>query len=58
MVMVNERNRAWLPVLMPQLEGDVVVVVGAAHLPGTVGIVASLKDVGCRVEPLMLPAKK
>ena len=55
-VMVNDRNRAWMPKLRAALDaGGAVVVVGAAHLPGREGLIAMLRQSGYRVQKTMLP---
>lgn len=55
-VMVQERNSAWMPPLRQYLdEGHAVVVVGAAHLPGTDGLISLLREAGYRVKPVELP---
>ncbi|OAS90028.1 hypothetical protein A6I77_23285 [Achromobacter xylosoxidans] len=57
-LMLTERNAEWVTPLRRYLdEGDAVVVVGAAHLPGTDGVVALLRGHGYRVEPILLPAQ-
>jgi uncharacterized protein YbaP (TraB family) len=57
-LMLTERNADWLTPLRRYLdEGDAVVVIGAAHLPGTDGVVALLRDQGYSVEPVLLPAQ-
>lgn len=57
-LMLTERNAEWITPLRRYLdEGDAVVVVGAAHLPGTDGVVALLRGHGYRVEPILLPAQ-
>lgn len=52
------RNRAWLPRLQKLLAGDhaQLVIVGAAHLVGSDGLVALLKAQGYAVTPVALPA--
>lgn len=51
--LVGERNRRMLAAARPMLEaGGTFVAVGAQHLVGTDGIVAGLKALGYRVEPL------
>ena len=56
-VMVRERNEAWVPVLRPYLdEGNAVVLVGAAHLPGARGLVSLLSQAGYTVKPIQLSA--
>lgn len=54
-LMVEERNRAWMAPLRRYLdEGNAVVLVGAGHLPGSVGLVRLLQQAGYRVEPTTL----
>lgn len=56
-VMVRERNEAWVPALRLYLdEGNAVVLVGAAHLPGAHGLVSLLSQAGYTVKPILLPA--
>lgn len=56
-IMVEDRNLAWMPVLKRYLsEGNAVVLVGAAHLPGKQGLIALLKSAGYRVEPTVHPS--
>lgn len=58
-IMVEERNLAWMPVLKGYLdEGNAVVLVGAAHLPGKQGIIALLKSAGYKVEPTAIPSER
>ena len=49
-----DRNRAWLPQVREMLdapgEDDVLVVVGAMHLPGDDGLVEGLRNAGYQVE--------
>jgi len=55
-IMVEDRNLAWMPALKRYFnEGNAVVLVGAAHLPGKQGLIALLKNSGYRVEPTVLP---
>jgi uncharacterized protein YbaP (TraB family) len=59
--MVNDRNIAWIPVMRPVMrhyldEGNAVVVVGAAHLPGQSGLIHLLEKSGYAVERISLPA--
>jgi uncharacterized protein YbaP (TraB family) len=56
-LMVVERNRAWMAPLQRYLnEGNAVVLVGAAHLPGNAGLVRLLEQAGYRMEAITLPA--
>ncbi|WP_186157267.1 TraB/GumN family protein [Burkholderia gladioli] len=56
-LMVDERNRAWMVPLHRYLdEGNAVVLVGAAHLPGAGGLISLLTKAGYRIEPIVLPA--
>jgi uncharacterized protein YbaP (TraB family) len=55
-VMVQDRNRAWMPGLRTVLDsGWAVIVVGAGHLPGPDGLVAMLRRAGYSVRLTMLP---
>lgn len=56
-VMLANRNRAWAPVLVREMEGSGVdfVAVGAAHLVGDDGLVALLRARGMRVERVRAP---
>lgn len=57
-VMLNERNRQWMPPLRRYLdEGRAVVFVGAAHLPGPHGLIALLRSDGYVVTSIQLPAR-
>lgn len=51
-ILITERNAAWTDVLADRLAGagDVVVVVGAAHLLGPDGVPARLRALGFRVD--------
>ncbi|WP_371765495.1 TraB/GumN family protein [Massilia sp.] len=56
-LLVRDRNRAWMPALRTALDaGNAVIVVGAAHLPGSDGLVAMLRRAGYRVTSTMLAA--
>ena len=56
-IMVKERNQAWMAPLKIQLnQGNAVVLVGAAHLPGREGILALLTKSGYRIREVRLPA--
>lgn len=49
--LIEDRNRRWLPTLMALLdEGGCYVAVGALHLPGEHGLLASLARAGYRIE--------
>ena len=52
--MVSDRNKNWIPKIEELLKGkdDVLVVVGAAHLVGTQGVVALLKAKGYTIEQM------
>jgi uncharacterized protein YbaP (TraB family) len=57
-LMLLERNQAWLPPLQRYLdEGNAVVVVGAAHLPGEAGLLNLLQESGYRVKPILVDAR-
>lgn len=53
--LVVERNRLWLPQLEEMLASDPVelVLVGAGHLPGENGLLASLLERGYEIEPVI-----
>lgn len=56
-LMIDERNHAWMGNLSRYLnEGNAVVAVGAAHLPGPQGLTALLKKAGYKVESIVVPA--
>lgn len=58
-LMLLERNKAWLAPLQRYLdEGNAVVVVGAAHLPGDVGLLNLLQESGYRVKPILVDARQ
>lgn len=49
-IMLLERNRAWIPELLPQLEeGRAFVAVGLAHLLGEGSVIALLREQGYEV---------
>jgi uncharacterized protein YbaP (TraB family) len=52
--LLADRNRAWLPVLVQNLNGEapLLVVVGAAHLVGPDGLLALLKAQGFNPKPV------
>lgn len=53
--MIDERNAEWLPALEHTFDqGHAVIGVGAAHLPGERGILASLAKDGYNVTPIRL----
>lgn len=55
-IMVVDRNIAWMPRLKQYLdEGSAVILVGAAHLPGTNGLINLLKSNGYTVQSIRLP---
>lgn len=51
-ILITDRNAAWTRVLADRLKGSgqVVVVVGAAHLLGPEGVAARLRALGYRVD--------
>jgi uncharacterized protein YbaP (TraB family) len=51
---LNNRNRDWIPKIEQMLNGssDALIVVGAAHLVGSQGVVALLRAKGYTVEQL------
>jgi uncharacterized protein YbaP (TraB family) len=53
-MLVTERNRNWIPKIENLLKGkdDALVVVGAAHLVGSQGVVALLKAKGYSIEQM------
>lgn len=55
--LLAQRNRAWVQPLVSRLRGEVpvLVVVGAAHLPGADGLLALLKAQGLAIEPAGTP---
>jgi uncharacterized protein len=56
-IMLDERNHAWIGPLRAELDaGNVVVLVGAAHLPGPDGLEALLQVAGYRLDPIQVPA--
>lgn len=58
-ILVSERNAAWMPRLIAELNaGNAVVAVGAAHLPGSDGLVTLLTNAGYRVKPIVVPGQK
>ena len=45
--LLDVRNRAWMPRLQTELSiGNAFVAVGALHLPGEVGLIELLRDIG------------
>lgn len=54
-VLMNDRNRAWIPVIeTAAAEGPVLVAFGALHLSGEEGVLALLEAAGWRVERVAL----
>lgn len=54
-VLMNDRNRAWIPVIeAAAAEGPVLVAFGALHLSGEEGVLALLEAAGWRVERVAL----
>ncbi len=52
-LLFDERNRSWMPTLLPELEaGGAVVAVGAGHMVGEAGLVRLLEMQGFTVEQL------
>jgi len=52
-ILLEERNRAWYPILAPELaEGGVFIAVGAAHMFGPTGLIAQAESDGYTVERL------
>ncbi|MDF6666670.1 TraB/GumN family protein, partial [Escherichia coli] len=55
-LMVHDRNLSWMPRLRQALDaGGAVVAVGAAHLPGSDGLIALLRADGYQVNDILLP---
>lgn len=55
-ILIRERNAAWMPRLTAELnKGNAVVAIGAAHLPGTDGLLALLTRAGYRVQRTQVP---
>ncbi len=54
--LILNRNRTWLNHIKDSLENDTVefVLVGSMHFHGSDGLLASLENEGCQVEPLMM----
>lgn len=51
--LVSDRNAAWLPILIAEMHRrPVMIVVGAAHLPGSDGLIEGLRGAGFTVIPL------
>jgi uncharacterized protein YbaP (TraB family) len=51
--LIDARNRAWMDVLVPQLElGGVFAAFGALHLPGETGVIELLRARGFEVTRL------
>ncbi|VWC74314.1 hypothetical protein BLA50215_00795 [Burkholderia lata] len=56
-IMVKHRNEQWMKKLPALLaEGGSFVLVGAGHLPGPNGLIASLRSHGFSIHPIQLPA--
>jgi uncharacterized protein len=56
-LMVTQRNRAWMPNLTRFFdEGQALVNVGAAHLPGSQGLIELLRQRNYKLVPIELPA--
>lgn len=52
-VMLNKRNRNWIPIMEKAMRKDLVLfAVGAGHLGGDQGVLALLKKKGYKVEPV------
>jgi uncharacterized protein YbaP (TraB family) len=53
---IQARNQRMIEALLPRLDsGSVFVAVGALHLPGGTGLIASLRQRGYELKPLPLP---
>ena len=51
--MVDDRNKAWIPLLTEQInKQSCFIAVGALHLPGEMGIIKLLRKEGYNVEPV------
>ncbi len=51
--LIIKRNRLWMPKILPELhKGNVVIAVGALHLPGKHGLVYQLQQKGFSVKRL------
>jgi uncharacterized protein YbaP (TraB family) len=54
--LVTNRNKMWMKTLIPNLEqGNVVVVVGAAHLPGEDGLLRLIEKNGFSISKVQIP---
>lgn len=54
-VLMTDRNRAWIPVLVTAAEeGPVLAAFGALHLPGDTGVLRLLEEAGFALERLPL----
>jgi uncharacterized protein YbaP (TraB family) len=56
--LLSARNRNWVPRLAELFKSPtpLMVIVGAAHLPGPDGLIALLREQGYRVEPYLVDA--
>jgi uncharacterized protein len=55
-LLLVERNKQWIPRLQVIMsEGPAFVAVGAAHLPGDLGLIQLLRNEGYTVEPVYTP---
>jgi len=55
-VLINERNKKWIPRMTTKMEqGSVFFAVGAGHLGGEQGLINLLKEAGYTVEPVLSP---
>ncbi len=53
--LLTRRNNNWIPVMEANMkEGGCFFAVGAAHLPGTNGVLELLKKAGYKVKPVKL----
>lgn len=54
-IFLTDRNTAWIDKLLPEVSGqEVVVAVGAGHLPGEIGLLHLLEQEGFTIERLPL----
>lgn len=49
--LLDHRNKAWMPVLRSRKEKNILIAVGAAHLPGRYGILTLLQRQGYKLKP-------